>query len=262
MQRKRHSLRCRFEALEDRRVLTATLDAPLVTTVEAPLVSTPQDDIQLEQGNGDASALRTEPGDFDGDGFRTATDVDLLCANMGATDVMDFDLTGDGLVDQADMDMMIENLIGTHYGDANLDGVFTPEDSKAMFRNIFQSGTGWATGDFNCDQRTDGFDFVLWNTGRHQVDRVVATPDAPTTTNTDTLGQGSASAQPATAVDPTDPIQPGIERKLPVRRSAESNNQRVSVSPIDTGGDETGGEQSSSEQRRFVSHRPIAGSFR
>jgi hypothetical protein len=106
------------------------------------------------------------PGDFDGDGNLTATDIDLLSAAVraGGGDVS-YDVNGDGAVNQLDRTTWVVDLKKTYFGDSNLDDEF----SSADFVTVFQAGqyedgvamnSGWATGDWNGDAEFDSSDFV------------------------------------------------------------------------------------------------------
>ncbi|MGI9456687.1 MAG: hypothetical protein ACR2NU_09005, partial [Aeoliella sp.] len=81
-------------------------------------------------------------GDFDFNGIRDATDVDLLTAAIhdSSTDPT-FDLDDSRVVDSGDVSYLIETLIGTHFGDANLDGTVTVNgDGAVLLANLGQSG--------------------------------------------------------------------------------------------------------------------------
>ena len=104
------------------------------------------------------------PGDFDNDGQLTAADIDLLSAEVRAgTNNAQYDLNGDAAVDDDDRQVWVGSLRNTYFGDADLDSEFTSGDLVLML----SSGTyeadvasGWESGDFNGDGRTDSSDLV------------------------------------------------------------------------------------------------------
>ncbi len=106
-------------------------------------------------------------GDFDGDGFVDAADIDLLCQaiRLSATEAV-FDLNRDGALDSLDLDELIEQVLQTSYGDANLDGLFDSRDLVAIFQTgQYEDGiddnSSWATGDWDCDGDFGTGDLVL-----------------------------------------------------------------------------------------------------
>jgi hypothetical protein len=104
-------------------------------------------------------------------------DIDLLWANANPTDTNPRrDLDADGDVDADDVDMLIHEVAGTEYGDANLDGAVDGVDLGIVTGSLFQSGLGWAGGDFNFDGVTDVRDFNIWN--QHKFFAVVPPPAA------------------------------------------------------------------------------------
>ncbi|MEM7314218.1 MAG: hypothetical protein AAF497_13805, partial [Planctomycetota bacterium] len=105
--------------------------------------------------------------DFNSDGQLDATDVDLLCDQLGGSDVS-FDLNGDGTIDQLDLDQMITEELGTLFGDMNLDRIVDISDFNIWNANKFQSNTGWEHGNVNCDSGTDISDFNIWNSNKFQ----------------------------------------------------------------------------------------------
>ncbi|MCA9265410.1 MAG: hypothetical protein KDA60_16235 [Planctomycetales bacterium] len=109
-----------------------------------------------------ASPHRIQDGDLDLDGIVGASDIDILFQNLG-NDVLPYDIHEDGDTTMDDVDFLVHELLGSEYGDANLDGRVDGLDLEAWENNLFQSGTGWATGDFNGDTITDGKDFNIWN---------------------------------------------------------------------------------------------------
>ena len=110
-------------------------------------------------------------GDFNGDAVIDTHDIDLLCDNLGSTDLATYDLDGDGDVDEADKVFLIENLvawnngvtggIGTVVGDFNLDGVVDATDLAIMHANFALFGRDYADGNINCDDVIDGTDLAV-----------------------------------------------------------------------------------------------------
>jgi hypothetical protein len=104
------------------------------------------------------------PGDFNGDGILSTTDIDdLTRQSAGQTNPAGYDLTGEGLVDVQDVHHWAKTLAGTWVGDANLDGEFNSSDLVS----VLASGTYeanveavWSTGDFDGDGRTNSSDLV------------------------------------------------------------------------------------------------------
>lgn len=95
------------------------------------------------------------PGDFDGDGRVTVSDIDSMLAELAAAgNDLRFDLTGDGNVDRNDLDVLVEQLVetsvgvGTRFGDLNLDGVVDRSDAAQLAANFGRAGApSWAVGD-------------------------------------------------------------------------------------------------------------------
>ncbi len=107
--------------------------------------------------------MLTSPGDLNHDSVVDAQDIDLLrIAILTSDDDPVYDLNGNGVVDQLDKDHLIYNILRTNYGDANLDQVVDTLDYQIWVTNNFQTGTGWATGDFTGDFVTDASDFNIW----------------------------------------------------------------------------------------------------
>ncbi len=105
----------------------------------------------------------TVPGDFNGDGSLTATDLDLFCG-ANANDLR-FDLNGDGSVTPLDFDVLVEDLFNTTFGDANLDGIFDSADLLFVFqigqyRDGQPGNSHWISGDWNCDGEFDTADLL------------------------------------------------------------------------------------------------------
>lgn len=88
------------------------------------------------------------PGDIDGDGSLTASDLNLISAGLGGTDSA-LDLDTSGSVDTSDIDAWLA-LAGGLRGDATLDGLVDLLDLSALASHFDTSG-GWAEGDFNSD---------------------------------------------------------------------------------------------------------------
>jgi hypothetical protein len=112
----------------------------------------------------DGAAL---PGDFNGNGQLDDADIDLLSAEVRAgTNQAQFDLNQDAQVNDIDRQLWVADPMykKTWFGDANLTGEFNSGDLV----QVLASGTyeanvdsGWSSGDFNGDQRTDSSDLVV-----------------------------------------------------------------------------------------------------
>jgi len=102
------------------------------------------------------------PGDLDGDGIVTASDIDSIWGLIQAGDSR-ADLNHDGVVDQADADYLIRVILNTEYGDVNLDGFVDADDLAETRRHIGQvfSGPNWAGADFNGDGISDAADLAV-----------------------------------------------------------------------------------------------------
>ena len=106
--------------------------------------------------NGDpiteSTVLIVEPGDFNSDGVIDADDIDLLCDELGGTN-LDFDVNNDGMVNSEDADELILVILLTESGDADLIGGATLGDLGTLAGNFTSTRTdfGWADGDFNWD---------------------------------------------------------------------------------------------------------------
>lgn len=109
-----------------------------------------------------APEVVTVPGDFDGDGLVTASDIDSIWGLVQAGDPS-ADLNHDGMVNQADIDYLIHTILNTEYGDANLDGFVDAADLAETRKHIGQvfSGPNWADADFNGDGRSDAADLAV-----------------------------------------------------------------------------------------------------
>jgi hypothetical protein len=109
-------------------------------------------------------------GDFDNDGDRDATDIDMLFdATPGTVPPADaiYDVNADGSVNLtigaagSDVDHWVRNLKTTEYGDANLNGGVNFDDLLTLAQNYGVVGNpSWAVGNFNGDT-TIGFDDLL-----------------------------------------------------------------------------------------------------
>jgi hypothetical protein len=113
----------------------------------------------------DASVLL---GDFDGDDYVDADDIDLLCANVGNSA---YDLDGDSDADVDDLIYLVESLvdlqdgsgrIGTMRGDYNLDGYVDGTDLAIFKAGFGLSGAVWSGGDLNCDGFVDATDLAIF----------------------------------------------------------------------------------------------------
>ena len=106
------------------------------------------------------------PGDFDGDGQLTATDIDQLTVEVrNGTNNLFFDVTGDGAVDEEDRAEWVDVLRFTYFGDSNLDGEFNTADlvvvlTAGEYEDQTAVNSGWATGDWNGDGDFTTADFV------------------------------------------------------------------------------------------------------
>ena len=108
-----------------------------------------------------AQSIPIVDGDIDIDGFTDADDIDELLRNLDSTDAI-YDFDENGTVDTDDVRDLLSEIFESQPGDANLDGTVNQADLDIWTANRFTEGTGWATGDFNGDQVTDGSDFNIW----------------------------------------------------------------------------------------------------
>lgn len=127
------------------------------------------------------------PGDFNGDRFVDAQDIDLLsqAIRAGSTEPQ-FDLDGSGQLDQKDLQYMVRDLLHTTAGDANLDGAFNSDD----LIQAFQGGeyednqplnSGWATGDWDGDGEFISADLIVaFQAGRYELASPAAHAGDPT----------------------------------------------------------------------------------
>ena len=106
----------------------------------------------------------TPAGDFNGDYFLDATDIDLLTEAMWAvTDDQTFDLDGNKIVNGDDRVVWAKDLKKTWFGDADLDGEFSSDDFVQVFAiGRYETGqdAGWAEGDWGGNGVFDSADFV------------------------------------------------------------------------------------------------------
>ena len=118
-------------------------------------------------------------GDFDGDGLLSATDIDLLTAQvLVASDDLSFDLNADGQLDSLDREVWVEGIANTNFGDADLNGLVSFLDF-VTFANNFDQPSGWAGGDFDGNGMADFQDFLLLanNFGATSASDVAAVPE-------------------------------------------------------------------------------------
>jgi hypothetical protein len=106
------------------------------------------------------------PGDFDGDGQRSATDIDLLSQRIRTHGSAEgFDLNDDHLLDEKDRVIWVKQLKQTYFGDANLDQQFDSDDLITVlafgeYEDPLPHNSSWATGDWNGDGDFDSSDLV------------------------------------------------------------------------------------------------------
>ena len=110
--------------------------------------------------------LTRMPGDMNGDGLRTADDIDNLFANLSGDGIPApdprYDLDGDGDSDDDDVCYLLQVVLGTDYADYNLDQMINGTDLAVLSVNFGLTGsTGWASGDANGDGVTNGTDLSL-----------------------------------------------------------------------------------------------------
>lgn len=105
--------------------------------------------------------------DYTQDGLLNLDDLDALGQLVvnGETSPV-YDLDGNSTVDVGDVHYMVENIFGTTVGDANLDGVFNPDDIVQIFQAAeYEDGivgnSTWSEGDWNADGEFDSQDIVL-----------------------------------------------------------------------------------------------------
>ena len=139
------------------------------------------DDLTIQNGgtvilNGQAENVTNSgqlifAGDFDFDGAYTASDIDLLFAQLADGTPFDprFDLVSDGVIDDLDVVDLVLERIGTTFGDADVNGVVDALDFGVWQANRFSVASTWSTADFNRDGVTDTSDFNLWNEHRFRI---------------------------------------------------------------------------------------------
>lgn len=107
------------------------------------------------------------PGDFDGDGALTATDIDTLTGAIRNGDQdSQYDLNSDGSINDADVGYFVAELKKTWFGDSNLDGFFDTTDLVETFQtgeyeDDIVGNSGWADGDWNGNGDFGSEDFVV-----------------------------------------------------------------------------------------------------
>ena len=105
------------------------------------------------------------PGDFDGDGGLTASDIDVLSVAVQQSSVnLAFDLNHDRMVDPSDHRFWVRDLKHTWFGDADLNGEFTSADFVQVFAvGKYETGesAGLADGDWNGDGIFTSGDFIV-----------------------------------------------------------------------------------------------------
>jgi hypothetical protein len=104
--------------------------------------------------------IPTIPGDFNGDSFVTATDIDLLFAHFNNPS---YDLTGDGAANNLDVIYLVRTILGTEYGDADLDGDVDLQDYNRLALG-YGTNAGWAGGDFSGNGIVNNSDYLTLKT--------------------------------------------------------------------------------------------------
>ncbi|MFC1759701.1 dockerin type I domain-containing protein [Planctomycetota bacterium] len=137
------------------------------------------------------SDLVRVPGDFDGDGSLTSTDIEMLSAEvLLGTNESAFDLNDDDLVDAQDRRFWVQDLAQTSFGDANLDGSFDSRDFVSVFQaaeyeDSIAKNSGWDEGDWSGDGEFDSADFVVaFQGGTYERGEVAANVLVPEPTST------------------------------------------------------------------------------
>lgn len=104
------------------------------------------------------------PGDFDGDGALTETDIDrLTAASASRKNETAYDLTNDQRVDVDDVNVWVKNLKKTWIGDANVDMQFNSGDFVQAFaagKYEIEQAAVWSEGDWNGSGKFDSDDFI------------------------------------------------------------------------------------------------------
>jgi hypothetical protein len=153
-------------------------EAPLVVADGAYLLGGAVGVIADDTGHGDGGKTNVEfryfdatmipepsPGDFDGDGLLTATDIDLLSAEVRRElHPKPFDLNGDNFVNSLDHEDWVHELRNTWFGDADLDGEFNTGDlTQVLEAGKYETSeyASWSEGDWNGDGTFGTGDLVM-----------------------------------------------------------------------------------------------------
>jgi len=117
----------------------------------------------------EAVGVLNELPDFDFDGDVDGDDFDILCNNLGTSD-LHYDLDNDGDADADDVAYLISNCLqwnsgsqsgyGVAAGDFNLDGRIDTVD-LTILGTYFGSGTKWCQGNANLDDAVDTVDLTI-----------------------------------------------------------------------------------------------------
>ena len=127
-----------------------SIDLSLIVGLGLSITLTTQSDASIVIDS--FSVMRLLVGDFDNNGVVDATDIDLLCDELGGTNA-DFDLNNDGMVNLEDARELVENILETEFGDANLTDGTTLADLGILATNFNKTGEdlGWSDADFTWD---------------------------------------------------------------------------------------------------------------
>ncbi|MEM7453964.1 MAG: hypothetical protein AAF456_06360 [Planctomycetota bacterium] len=115
-------------------------------------------------------------GDFDGDGYRTQADVNLLTASgnlaEGFSTSTAFDLDQNGKANIVDLQIWLElgtvnpdpghDNGGTIMGDTNLDGVVSREDESIILESFGSSADHYTKGDIDGSGEVDAIDLLIY----------------------------------------------------------------------------------------------------
>ena len=118
-------------------------------------------------------------GDFDLDGSLTATDIDMLSAEvLAGNNTASFDINDDQLVNQLDRTKWVEELAGTFYGDTNLNGRVQFADFLTL-SGAFGGPGGWSQGDSDGNGQIQFADFLSLsgNFGKGEVQAAASVPE-------------------------------------------------------------------------------------